>query len=315
MRKMYKSQISALRFQRLILLLAVLSIAGCGKKTEETKKVDTSKIISVYTVNYPLKYFAERIGADSINVTFPEVDGDPAFWAPMPEEVAKYQNAGLILLNGASYAKWVKKVSLPGSKMVNTSSGIADKFIALKTEKAHKHGPEGDHVHGEVAFTTWLDPTLAIEQAQVIQNTLGSKVSGSSLQVASRFSSLKTELQDLDKQIKEIVSSNQNIAVIFSHPVYQYMEARYGINGKSVHWEPEEPPTEEMWKDFKEVLTKHPAKWMIWEGDPNKETVAKLKELGIDSIVFDPCGNTPDEGDYMSVMNNNIKQLTKVYAK
>lgn len=103
--------------------------------------------------------------------------------------------------------------------------------------------------------------------------------------------------------------------VIFSHSVYQYLERRYGIAGMSVHWEPEEVPDEEMWDEFKHILDHHPAKWMIWEGEPDTGTVAKLEKIGIKSVVFNPCGKEPEMGDFLTVMKDNIKALQKIYGK
>ena len=72
--------------------------------------------LSVYTVNYPLAYFAERIGGDQVEVVFTAPpDVDPAYWVPDQKTITAYQQADLILLNGANYAKWISKVSLPRS--------------------------------------------------------------------------------------------------------------------------------------------------------------------------------------------------------
>jgi zinc transport system substrate-binding protein len=48
---------------------------------------------------------------------------------------------------------------------------------------------------------------------------------------------------------------------------------------------------------------------MIWEGDPAPASLAKLQALGIKSIVFDPCGNRPETGDWLSVMQGNVANL------
>jgi zinc transport system substrate-binding protein len=48
---------------------------------------------------------------------------------------------------------------------------------------------------------------------------------------------------------------------------------------------------------------------MLWEGPPLEETARRLKSLGIESIVFDPCGNTPEEGDFLTVMDKNTTRL------
>ena len=79
----------------------------------------------IYVVNYPLKYFAERIDGDKIAVKFPApLDEDPAFWMPDAKTIRAYQQADLIILNGVGYEKWVSKVSLPESKKVDTSKGF-----------------------------------------------------------------------------------------------------------------------------------------------------------------------------------------------
>ncbi len=38
----------------------------------------------------------------------------------------------------------------------------------------------------------------------------------------------------------------------------------------------------------------------------------KLEELGVKSVVFDPCGNKPSQGDFNSLMESNIASLEQV---
>jgi len=78
--------------------------------------------------NYPLKYFAERIGGPHVKVILPVPSGqDPVYWTPTIADITAYQQSDLILLNGAGYAKWVKKVSLPRSKTVDTSRQLKER--------------------------------------------------------------------------------------------------------------------------------------------------------------------------------------------
>ena len=115
-----------------------------------------SEPITVFVVNYPLKYFAERIGGEYVKVLFPAPGGiDPAFWIPDIQTISAYQQADLILLNGAAYSKWVDKVSLPQSKLVNTSRKFKDQYITIEGAVTHSHGSGGEHAHEGVAFTTW----------------------------------------------------------------------------------------------------------------------------------------------------------------
>ena len=98
-----------------------------------------------------------------------------------------------------------------------------------------------------------------------------------------------------------------------SHPVYDYFARRYGLNIVSVHWEPDQVPTDSQLQALKEILKQHPSKWMIWEGEPVQASVDKLKTLGVHSLVFDPCGNVPARGDFMTVMQRNVEGLRRVF--
>jgi zinc transport system substrate-binding protein len=101
--------------------------------------------------------------------------------------------------------------------------------------------------------------------------------------------------------------------VVASHPVYQYFARRYEINLQAVLWEPETVPDEKAMTDLQAILAKHAAKWMIWEGDPAAESVAKLQAIGVQSLVFSPSGNVPEKGDFMSVMQANVAALEKAF--
>ncbi len=266
--------------------------------------------LTIYTVNYPLKYFAERIAGEHATVVFPApADEDPAFWMPDTKIILDYQNADLILLNGANYAKWVNKVSLPQLKLVNTSSKFNDRYIAMEDIITHTHGPTGEHAHTSRAFTAWIDFVLAAEQAKAITKALSRKKPALRDTFLRNYKELEENLMTIDRDIKAIVKNKSNLPLIVSHPVYQYLKRRYNLNIKSVHWEPEQIPSEKQWAELQNILRSHPAKWMIWEGEPHPASVERLKSRGVNSLVFDPCGNTPEEGDFMVVMRRNVENL------
>ena len=270
----------------------------------------------IYTVNYPLYYFASRIAGDAAEVVFPvPADIDPAFWMPSPEEITEFQKADLIILNGAGYAKWVQKATLSEYKMVNTSESFSDRYVKTRGNVTHSHGPSGDHSHAGIAFTTWLDPTLAVIQATAIYDALLKKMPDREKELSRNLKSLRKDLEWLDGILEQVVLGKQGMPVIASHPVYQYLTRRYSLNFGSLQWEPGEYPSDEEWKRVGSVIEKYDyqAKWMIWEGPPIEKSVKKLESHGISSTVFNPCGNRPAEGDYLDVMKANVANLKKVY--
>jgi zinc transport system substrate-binding protein len=279
-----------------------------------TPGIVNAEKLTMYVVNYPLQYFAERIGGEHINVVFPApADIDPAYWMPDAKTISDYQHADLILLNGAGYAKWVNKATLPRFRMVDTSAGFKDQYIEVAEILTHSHGSEGEHAHESLAFTTWIDFSLAARQAKAIAEALSRKRPELNNVFQKNFQELEQDLLKLDRNLKTLVSKNPARPLMASHPVYDYFARRYGLNIKSVHWEPDDLLTNEQMMELNSILKEHPANWMIWEGDPMKQSAERLKAISVDSLVFNPCGNTPDQGDFLSVMRQNVENLKPAF--
>ena len=292
------------------LLLLVFPVLGASQWALAGEK------LNIYTVNYPLAYFAERIVGELATVTFPAPPNvDPAFWMPDPETITAYQGADLILLNGADYAKWTAKVSLPRSRLVDTSRGFKDQYIQQPNLTTHSHGPSGQHSHGGTAFTTWLDLDQAAQQAEAIAQALIRKRPEAKEQIERNLEALKADLLGLDARIGDIARRDPDRPLLASHPVYQYLARRYRLNLKSVMWEPDEVPSEAQWVELEEMLKEHPARWMIWEGQPAEKAVGRLRALGVESVVFGPCPNRPSTGDFLTVMTDNARGLDRAFSQ
>ncbi len=298
----------------LITVLFTLAILLNACKPSDPASTENAALKSskpqIYVANYPLKYFAERIGGDAIEVKFPAPgDEDPVFWQPNDVAVAGFQSADLILMNGATYSKWEEKVTLPQAKLVDTSAAFKAQFIEIKADATHSHGPAGEHSHSGTAFTTWIDFQQAILQAEVVSKALTKFVPGAE----KNFAVLKAELGALDARLLAVGERLANAPLVASHPVYHYFARRYALNVRPVLWEPETVPDDKAMEELKGILTTHPAKWMIWEGDPDNDSVAKLEAIGVKSVTFDPCGNVPDGVDFMAVMKANVEAFEKAF--
>lgn len=304
--------------KNLILVLAIAGIflTSCrGEKSQISgSNKDSSGMVRVFAVNYPLAYFAQRIGGEDVEMINPiPEDIDPAYWQPK-SSMNEIQSVDLILANGAGYAKWMEKVSLSSSKIVNTSAGFKDKFIEIKDGPTHSHGGDGAHSHTEIAFTTWLDFKLAIVQASAVKDALVRLIPDKAAALNQNFNGLKDELGMLDARIETLAIGVADKAIIGSHPVYQYLSQGYGLNIKSFHWEPDVMPTTVEWRDFELLAEKQKVNKMLWENNPNAEITDRLNEIGMTIIVFNPCGNKPEIGDFMSVMTENLRQLETAFV-
>jgi zinc transport system substrate-binding protein len=290
-------------------------MAACSDPETQPGASDAPRTVpQVFVVNYPLQFFAERIGGDAVGVEFPAPGNeDPAFWMPDPETVTRYQQADLILLNGAGYAAWITSAALPLSTMVDTSRNFADRLISVEDAVTHSHGPEGEHSHGSTAFTTWLDPTLALEQARAVTAALTRRMPEQEQVFRDRYQELESDLLRIDRDMAAAVATDPTRPLLGSHPVYQYLARKYDLNLHSVHWEPDEVPDEEEWTKLESLLTDHPANWMLWESEPLTGTADRLRGLGVETVVFDPCGRVPDQGDFLGVMLQNLQNLRRAF--
>lgn len=272
--------------------------------------------LTIYTVNYPLRYFAERIAGSHADVVFPApLAVDPAGWMPAPRVINAYQGADLILLNGAGYAAWTARVALPRSRLVDTSAGFKEEYLAAGTATTHSHGPAGEHSHTGIASTTWLDFALAARQAAAIRDAIARLRPDLGEAVEEDFAALERDLLVLDQQAEAIGLHARGEPMVASHPVFQYLAAAYGLNVESVHWEFDRLPSDDDWAELQSLLARHRAEIMLWEGEPGPSVVERLGAMGIESVVFDPTAQPPARGDWLAVMRENLRRLEKAVLR
>jgi zinc transport system substrate-binding protein len=301
-------------------LALAVSLLGCGAGPDAAAKggadsaPERSGRLEVLVDSYALAYFAQRIGGDRVTVSFPAPSGvDPSFWKPEAGTIAKYQQADLIVINGAGFAAWVDTATLPGSRVVDTSAAITDRLLQLEGAVTHSHGGMGEHSHAGYATCLWLDPTLAKAQASAIAAALANALPDDRAAFDQGLAALGADLDALDARLAAVATRIGSTPLLFSHPIYAYLSRRYELNGRSLHWEATEVPGHFALAQLDEKLEGHPAKLLIWEAEPKAETTAELERRGIQSLVFAPLAEAPASGDYFSVMNENVARLEAAF--
>ena len=98
-----------------------------------------------------------------------------------------------------------------------------------------------------------------------------------SIEKAFKMQELLDDLEKLDHQLHRALEPLQGQVVVFSHPVYQYLTRRYGLDARSVHFEPDEDPGDG-WHDLDGLMAERSAELMIWEAEPLPSTRDALAE-------------------------------------
>lgn len=255
----------------------------------------------VFVANAPLAHFVDTLSGGSIEVVYPVPQGiDPAFWNPTPEDVLAAQGADIILLNGAGYSSWAKSAVLPRGRIVVSAAAFKDRLIADDGPK-HQHGPEGAHSDGAgMAFTTWLDPELAMLQLEATAQALIEKWPDLAAGVDTARANIESEIAEMDTAFERFFARTEGRQIITSHPVYQYLERRYGQSPVPLHWEPDVMPDQREWSRFEALLESAKSPLLIWEGEPDPEIADNLDRMGVDWLVISPFANASNRTSLFS---------------
>ncbi|MGB5190319.1 metal ABC transporter substrate-binding protein [Robiginitalea sp.] len=302
-----------------LLTLTTGLLFGCkGEEKSSPEAASSSQSeenLRVYVSNYPLYFFAERIGGAKIDLRYPmEVAANPATWTPDANTVSDMQGADLILLNGATYESWLMTVSLPDSLLADTSMGYATRLLPSGETFTHSHGEDGAHSHEGVAWATWLDLSLAVQQAEAVKKALIKRRPQERDFFETNFKELAESLSALDSEFKKITATDPSPTPAYSHPVYTYFQKAYGLTGPSLDWEPDSPLTHDMLHEVDHLKRAAGINTIVWERPPLEASIDQLAEKGIQSVVIQPLENTPDTGDFITHMRENLKALQTLYT-
>lgn len=262
----------------------------------------------VVAVNQVLHDFAAQLLGGAAEVVFPVPEGvDPSFWRPSIAEISQIQSADLILLNGAGFAGWIDRVSLPRSRLVNTSAGIRDQFIVTESI-THSHGDGGEHSHEGLAAYTWLDLTLASAQAEAIAAALAIRGLAKPEDVYPRLAELTAELSELDAMARETLSAAQDVTIVATHPRYQYLARRYDLSITALEWEAGAMPTSDELAEL-ERLAPQDGGILLWEAQPPRAALDAVDALGFRSVIFEPWARAGGDGSFVDAYSNAVQAI------
>ena len=301
---------------------AALAILAAAAGCSESDAPGTDAAPSVYTTFYPTTYFTRRIAGGRVKVVCPIPAGeDPIFWMPKVSTIAAYQQADLIVVNGAGFEKWVDKVSLPSTKVVDTAGPLEKQLIRFESAVTHSHGPAGQHSHEGLDGHTWLDPGNAKVQANEIRKALASLLPARAEEFQANYTALAGDLDELHAALLDLSQALGDRRLLASHPAYNYLARRYGWKLTSLDLDPQEMPPDEVFAEIRAALTDTPAHIILWEAPPRRDIAGRFEEeLKLISVTFSPCELPPDAPpsggpDYMKVMRDNIARLRAAMAK
>ncbi|MDF2682607.1 MAG: zinc transporter substrate-binding protein [Brevibacillus sp.] len=313
-----------------ISIVAAISIVGCGaKETASTPTSGEGAVAKpkVYTTIYPLEYAAKRIGGDYVEVTNLIPAGvEPHDYEPTAKDMVALSGADVFAYNGSGLELWVDKTveSLDKNKttIVNATEGM-DLLHAVEEEHGHESeaaaagkAEEHDHGHGENDPHVWLDPTKLKEQAAKVKDALVKKDQAHAADFEKNFQQLSTDLDQLDKEFKEMVAQTSKKEFMVSHSAFSYLANRYGLEQIPISGvNPADEPSPSELKELVEHVKEHQISYVLFETLVSPKVAEVIaKEAGVQTATLNPLeGLTQDDvtagRDYLSIMRANIETL------
>jgi zinc transport system substrate-binding protein len=138
----------------------------------------------------------------------------------------------------------------------------------------------------------WLSPKLVMFQAEAMRDSLVELYPGKKDIFDANLEKFKSELKNLDKKIREILSGSEGSVFLVFHPSWGYFADDYGLVQVAIEKEGKEPSAEYMAR-LMEFAKKKKIKAIFVQEQFSKQYAQNIaKALNIKVVSLDPL--SPD---------------------
>lgn len=208
-----------------IALLAVSSlISSCAGKVPEKSAGKFKVAVSLP----PVGYIVSRIGGDALPVeTLMKPGQSPHSFEPSPKQVVAISGANLYFTTAFQFEKTME----PKLKSANANMKIID---ALRGQTLLSHD-------GEIDPHVWMSPAAALKLSEVIHEELVAADPSARERYDAGFAALKSELEELDRDVSKTMSGLKARSFFTLHPAYGYFAGEFGLEQVAIEHEGKEP--------------------------------------------------------------------------
>ncbi len=237
----------------LVLVFLAGMFAGCdGKAAEDTGEQKMGVVVSIL----PQAEFAERIGGDRLMVTvMVPPGGNPHTYEPTPGQLEEVSRAKIYAKVGSGIEfelVWADKIISVNKEIlvVDCSSGIDLIESADNSEHEGENGElNEEEFAGEAASHNydphiWLSPANAkIMTENIYSGLIEADPDGRDFYYENKVV-FQNELDELDNEIRKILSGRENRKILVYHPAWTYFARDYHLELVIIEKEGKEPTAE-----------------------------------------------------------------------
>ena len=188
--------------------------------------------LQIFVSILPEEFLVTEIGGTRVQVeTLVQPGHNMHTYAPTPLQMARLAKAQFYFRIGVPFeAPLIAKLqrSVPDLKIVDLQEGIDLMQLEESDEEHHEHG-------GEMDPHTWLDPNLALKQAQHIHATLVALDPAGREEYDRNLARLSDDLRELDQTLRTILQPFAGQTIYVFHPAYGYFCRAYNLKQKAIN--------------------------------------------------------------------------------
>lgn len=303
-----------------LFIIAALLLAACNKN--ENRSNEENNTTTVYTTVYPLQFFAEKIGGDTVTVTsiYPPGSDEHTF-DPTQKDMMALADSDLFLYVGLGLEGFVSSAEKTLKNEKVKLVPVAESIDTSKLAEGHSHEDEHEHdsnqdEHGQFDPHVWISPVLSIDLAKTIKEALIEEAPEHKQLYEDNFKLLENELQQLDTDFKTMAEAAPMKTFFVSHASFGYIAEAYGLEQIAIAGlnSQSEPSQKQLATLVKQAKENH-IKYVMYEQNvASNLTEVIQKEIGAEALMLHNLGVLTKEDidhneDYLTLMRHNIDSL------
>ena len=295
-------------------LAAVPFLAACGGG--DATSGDGPRVVASF---YPLEYVAERVAGEHADVQPLTSPGtEPHDLDLTLQQTAEVSEADLVVVSSGFQPAVDEAVEQNAGGRVVDAAEVAD-FIPASAD-AHADAEDWDEEwleeHGDEPLDPhfWLDPGRLAAVAVEVKRQLVAVDPDHAGAYEKNLTSLKRDLDRLDRDITEGLQSCERDTVVVSHNAFGYFAIHYGLHMRAINGiSPDAEPSPAHLRELSGLIESEGITTVFSETLASPKMADTLAEdLGLRTGVLDPIEGLSDETadeDYLSLMRANLAAI------
>lgn len=218
--------------------LGGLVLLSLGCHAPEKTAAETG-VPRVFVSIAPQAFFVEELAGDLVQTeVLAPPDASPATYEVTPRQMERLSRAAAYFRIGVPFERALApriEANCPNLRVVRMHQDVALREMGHGGHEhaGHHHGGEDPHV--------WLDPVRAKQLAENTARVLAEVLPEARQTLQDNLDGLKTRLDNLHQDIKELLAPVRGKTLYVYHPAYGYFAGRFGLRQKAVEHEGKSP--------------------------------------------------------------------------